>query len=637
MIYRRSGDLVQPIITGLSLEPTGLLRLSAIDVDMESGKIYWTEPEIDEVRAANLDGSDIETLISAAFFNLKPTALDYHAATNTLWVTDSSELPAGFVGRDRVIKYDLDSNNAQYFSLASEYFLTDIVYDDVADLVYISDFGFGVSESQIITLDPSTGLTSEETVLAPTGLALDSASRTLAWISTGGDNPNLFNVRNLDTGQTTQFSWDYDDPSGLAFDATTNTYYFLFPEPSTIWSNSLDSGSITQFQWGSSPYDIEVLNLSGSSSLGAPPQVTSVPDQEFQTGSYVDFDAAGYFSDPDISKGDELSFEIDIFDGDGQLIDPDWLTFDEATGRITGTPATSDVGTFALRVTAEDLIGNRVSAEFSITVWENEVPEVSLENIAFLDINEGPISVDTKVADIVIKDEGRSTNEITLSGADAALFKRIGNELYLAAGSEIDFESNPQLDVTVEVTDTTLDPDPIDTVSLQIDVNDVNEAPTVNLTTIIDQLPEDVDVTAPIRLATINISDDALGTNNVTLSGNDKDVFEIIAGELYLKANTSLNFEFKDSYDVTVEVNDASIAPNPNSSADFNLTLTDVNEAPTVRLENIALATINEGSVATSTKVADIIVEDDALGNRIVLPFLVPMPLSSRLLGQNYF
>jgi Ca2+-binding RTX toxin-like protein len=53
-----------------------------------------------------------------------------------------------------------------------------------------------------------------------------------------------------------------------------------------------------------------------------------------------------------------------------------------------------------------------------------------------------------KVADIVLLDPDGNT-ALSLSGADAFLFKIVGDDLVLKAGAKIDFETNPLLDVTV--------------------------------------------------------------------------------------------------------------------------------------------------------------------------------------------
>ncbi|MEZ5942235.1 MAG: hypothetical protein R3C18_12650 [Planctomycetaceae bacterium] len=47
---------------------------------------------------------------------------------------------------------------------------------------------------------------------------------------------------------------------------------------------------------------------------------------------------------------------------------------------------------------------------------------------------------------------------------------------------------------------------------------------------------EDADTSAAIKVADVTVVDDALGTNNVSLSGDDAALFEIVGGELFLKA-----------------------------------------------------------------------------------------------------
>ncbi len=65
-----------------------------------------------------------------------------------------------------------------------------------------------------------------------------------------------------------------------------------------------------------------------------------------------------------------------------------------------------------------------------------------------------------KVADIVVADDPSGTNVLSLTGDDAALFEIDGTELFLIAGAMLDFETNPALDVTVEVDDATESPVP---------------------------------------------------------------------------------------------------------------------------------------------------------------------------------
>jgi hypothetical protein len=136
-----------------------------------------------------------------------------------------------------------------------------------------------------------------------------------------------------------------------------------------------------------------------------------------------------------------------------------------------------------------------------------------------------------------------------------------------------------------------------------------------------NRIAENTSTTSRIKVADLVIADDALGTNAVTLSGADATAFEVEAGVLYLKAGTSLNFESKSSYAVTVNVADSGVAGSTPATANYALTVTDVNEAPTALSLTTALTNnrIAENASTTSRiKVADLVIADDALGTNAV-------------------
>jgi phospholipid/cholesterol/gamma-HCH transport system permease protein len=62
---------------------------------------------------------------------------------------------------------------------------------------------------------------------------------------------------------------------------------------------------------------------------------------------------------------------------------------------------------------------------------------------------------------------------LILSGDNAELFEIVGPELWLNAGATLDFASNPKLNVTVEVDDTSVGDGADDTVALSIDLTEV--------------------------------------------------------------------------------------------------------------------------------------------------------------------
>jgi CSLREA domain-containing protein len=108
----------------------------------------------------------------------------------------------------------------------------------------------------------------------------------------------------------------------------------------------------------------------------------------------------------------------------------------------------------------------------------------------------------------------------------------------------------------------------------------LDEPPTVDLTNTVTVLPENTDTTTRIKIADIVVTDDAVGTNMLSLSGKDAGVFEIDGDVLYLKAGASLDHEMHRQLDVTVEVNDATVGATPDDTAVHSITVSDVNEAP---------------------------------------------------------
>ena len=121
-------------------------------------------------------------------------------------------------------------------------------------------------------------------------------------------------------------------------------------------------------------------------------------------------------------------------------------------------------------------------------------------------------------------------------------------------------------------------------------IANVNAAPTaVALNNPVTTIAENTSTATRIKVADITITDDALGTNTIALTGADAASFAVDGAELYVKAGTSLNFEAKTSYAVTVTVDDTAVGSTPDATANFALSVTNVNEAPT----NVSLSNSN--------------------------------------------
>jgi len=139
--------------------------------------------------------------------------------------------------------------------------------------------------------------------------------------------------------------------------------------------------------------------------------------------------------------------------------------------------------------------------------------------------------------------------------------------------------------------------------TFSIAVDAANDPPAVSLEPSSTAIPENN--TPPTEVATATVTDDGLGNNVLSLSGPDAGAFTLTdAGALLL--TDAADFETTRSYGVTVAVNDPDLAPSPNDTSSFSLSIEDVNEPPTLRtnagldLSADASATITTGELSAS-------------------------------------
>ncbi|WP_396435504.1 hypothetical protein [Limnohabitans sp.] len=91
-----------------------------------------------------------------------------------------------------------------------------------------------------------------------------------------------------------------------------------------------------------------------------------------------------------------------------------------------------------------------------------------------------------------------------------------------------------------------------------------------------NEVAKNTATTTRLKVADIAITDDGLGSNTLSLSGADQDLFEIDGNALYLKAGTALDHEAKTSYAVTVQVQDSTVSNSTALSQNFSLQVTNV-------------------------------------------------------------
>jgi hypothetical protein len=187
--------------------------------------------------------------------------------------------------------------------------------------------------------------------------------------------------------------------------------------------------------------------------VGFPPVVD---DATFSVAEGSPLEAAvGQVEAFDPDPEDALSFEITDGDtGEAFDIDPD-------TGAITVSGALDfeALAEYVLEVTVSDDGDPPSSAAASVTITlidVNEAPTVSLSNQTTSLPEDAVTTPRLKVADVTVIDDALGSETLSLTGADVALFELDGAELYLKAGTALDFETQPTLEVAVAVDDPTL-------------------------------------------------------------------------------------------------------------------------------------------------------------------------------------
>lgn len=123
-------------------------------------------------------------------------------------------------------------------------------------------------------------------------------------------------------------------------------------------------------------------------------------------------------------------------------------------------------------------------------------------------------------------------------------------------------------------------------------VDDNNAAPTaITLANAITTIDENSGTIERVKLADIVVADDGRGGNALAVTGSDAAFFEVDATGLYLKAGTTLDFETRASYAVSVTVDDPTVGGTPDASVDFVLGVNDIVDegtGPAIRITEVA-------------------------------------------------
>jgi gliding motility-associated-like protein len=342
-------------------------------------------------------------------------------------------------------------------------------------------------------------------------------------------------------------------PQGLSFNTTTGVISGTPAANSTARSYTV-TGNAASGCTGSASFNLEVFSAVAPSELAYTPASQTVRQGTAITAMV-----------PSASGGVIASYSI-------SPALPAGLTFNTATGEISGTLTAAQTGTVNYTITATNSGGSTTA---TVTLIFNTAPtDLALNTTSVAENAASATTVGTLSA--TDADAGDTFTYSLVSGtgdADNASFSIAGSSLNTAA--VFDFETKSSYSVRVRVTDAgglSFEK------AITISVTNVNEAPT--------------DVAANANSVAENA---ASGTSVATMSATDVDAgdtftYSLVAGTgdadnasftidgATLKTAGVFDFETKSSYSVRVRVTDAG---GLTFEKVFTIGVTDVNEAPT--------------------------------------------------------
>lgn len=287
---------------------------------------------------------------------------------------------------------------------------------------------------------------------------------------------------------------------------------------------------------------------------------------------------------------------------------PAWASFSTTTGELSGTPSTSDAGTYTdIEIAVSDGNGGSDAlAAFTLTVNDidtNQPPAISSNGggaTASLAADENQTAVTT----VTSSDPNEDTLVYSLTGgADQAAFSINSTSGVLTFNTAPNFENptDSNTDGVYEVTAQVSDGNGgTDSQAMSVTITNVNEAPVAAN----DNASTSEDTAATMDVVA-NDSDVDGDTVSVTAATDGSDGTTVVNGDDSITYTPSANFNGSDSYSYTVSDGNGG-----SDTATVTVTVTPVNDAPTI---TGTPATSADEGIAYSFTPAGTDVDDDTL------------------------
>jgi hypothetical protein len=392
------GSNVEDVLTSADgvNSPTGVL------VDAENGKIYWSEFLTGKIRRANLDGTNIENLYSGLS---SPAGMALDTANSKLYWTENPL----FLGTNRIRCAEMNGGGAiQDLVTTGTNDPVDMALDLKAGKIYWTDGNNG--EIRRANLDGTNAVVFLSGLTKPQGLELDLNARMMYWAS-DGTITNKIQRANMDGPIVVQdlVTTGLDSPIGIELDLATGKIYWSDWGTRKIQTANLDGSNVQNLVSSglSLPIGIALGPGGNDAPVGVPVITGTVAEDQTltaNTGGISDADGLGAFSYQWLRNGSAIS----------------------GATASTYTLGDADVGTqISVQVSYTDGQGTAetlTSAQTAAVANVNDAPVISSDGggaTASINVAENTTAVTTVVATDA---EGAMPAFSISGGADAAHF-----------------------------------------------------------------------------------------------------------------------------------------------------------------------------------------------------------------------
>ena len=220
---------------------TAGLQLQGIAIDPTANKVYWIDPSANVIQRSNLDGSDIENLVTLGF-SAVPWGLALDVDAGFMYWTEATpgsiqrarlEIPFGETADDRtdietILSDDVDSPRG-------------LVVDSAGNRLFWTDAGTdSIEQAALDGTNPSSVY--PRRLLLPAGIAVDVAGGKMYW---GDEDAHKIHRANLDGSNVEDLVYTCCiGPRDVALDLTHNKVYWTDVGTQSLKRANLDGSGL---------------------------------------------------------------------------------------------------------------------------------------------------------------------------------------------------------------------------------------------------------------------------------------------------------------------------------------------------------------------------------------------------------